>query len=240
MRILSFTETTMLRRTILGALLAIASVFALALAPFHVVHQSSAAVERLALRPPVQLPAVRAAIVPSHSAPHRAPRFTDGLGLLAVAGATKKRASRRTSGKKRDVPMYLDSDVHVLRESEDPTHNGKLVTTVIKGGVMVDDTDLTDDEIDELTARRVIRPATPEEIDRLEQADTAEARAELVATQEAELAQLRANNEAARAEMAARENVSGDALAKLDQKNAMTVAALQEKHAGALAKFDAQ
>jgi hypothetical protein len=199
--------------------------------------QSSAAVERLALRPPVQLPAVRAAIPSTPSHPRSRHRFTDSIGLLAVAGATKK-ATRRSSGKKRDVPMYLDSDVHVMRPSE--ADEKKLVTTVIKGGVLVDDTDLTDDEIDELTARRVIRPATVDEIQRLEAADTAADRAELVKSQQEEIAQLRANHEVARATLAQKDGVSADALAKADQKSAMEVASLQEKHAGALAKFDAK
>jgi hypothetical protein len=132
--------------------------------------------------------------------------------------------------------MYLDSDVHVMRENDD----GKLATTVIKGGVLVDDTDLSDDEIDELTARRVIRPASVDEIQRLEAADTAADRAELVKEQQEELAQMRANQEQARAALATKDGVTGDALAKADQKNAMEVAALQEKHAAALAKFDAK
>jgi hypothetical protein len=236
-------ERTMLRRSIFGALIAIASVVAVAAAaPVHdstaivTVHPSSAAVERFALRPPVQLPAVRAAIPSVPSSPSHRHRLTDSLGLLAVAGATKKRTTRRTSGKKRDVPMYLDSDVHVMRENDD----GKLATTVIKGGVLVDDTDLSDDEIDELTARRVIRPATVEEIDALDAAGTAADRAELVKSQEEEMAQLRANQEQARATLAAKDNVSADALAKADQKAAMDVASLQEKHATALAKFDAK
>jgi hypothetical protein len=236
-------ERNMLRRSFFGALVVIAvlAFFVLPRTQAQPVHHSPAAAVSLVLRPPVQLPAVRAAMVDHHAPSPRSHRIpADSFVLLAAVGATKKRASRRTSGKKRDVPMYLDSDVHVMRESEDPTHNGKLVTTVIKGGVMVDDTDLTDDEIDELTALRVIRPARPEEIDRLERADTAAARADLVKSQGEELAQLRANNEAARADLASKDNVSGDALAKLDQKNAMAVASLQEKHAGALAKFDAQ
>lgn len=198
--------------------------------------QSSAAVERFALRPPVQLPAVRAAIPSAPSHPRSRHRFTDSIGLVAVAGATKKRTTRRSSGKKRDVPMYLDSDVHVMRDNDE----GKAVTTVIKGGVLVDDTDLSDDEIDELTARRVIRPATVDEIQRLEAADTAADRADLVKEQQEEIAQLRANQEQARAQLAAKDGVSGDALAKADQKAAMDVASMQEKHSAALAKFDAK
>lgn len=230
----------MLRRSFLGVLSAIAIVFAvglLATPMSHLSHPSSAAVEQLALRPPVQLPAVRAAIPSVPSLPTSRHRFTDSIGLLAVAGATKK-TTRRSSGKKRDVPMYLDSDVHVMRPSE--ADEKKLVTTVIKGGVLVDDTELTDDEIDELTARRVIRPATVDEIQRLEFADTAADRAELVKSQQEELSQLRANQEQSRAQLAAKDGVSADALAKADQKSAMDLASLQEKHAGALAKFDAK
>jgi hypothetical protein len=197
---------------------------------------SPAAAVPLVLRPPVQLPAVRAVTSADRRTPtsrqHRAPLE---MVALAVIGATK-RTSRRKAGKKRDVPMYLDSDAHVLRENDE----GRMVTTVIKGDQLVDDTDLTDEEIEELTARRVIRPATVPEIDRLEAADTASERAELVRSQQTEIAQLTANNDAERADFATRENTSPDALAKLDQKHAASVAALQEKQAGALAKFDAK
>lgn len=158
------------------------------------------------------------------------------IALGGIIGATKK-TTRRSTGKRRDVPMYVDSILHVQRKNDD---TGKHETVAIPAGVLVDDTDLTDDEIDEFTARRVIRPATVEEIERLDKKDAADERADLEASQTAELEQLRANHAAERAELVGKEGTSPAAIAKLDDKHATAVSQLQAKHAAALAKHDQQ
>lgn len=167
--------------------------------------------------------------VPTSPARQRVP--FEAMALGGVIGATK-RTTRRVAGKKRDAPMYLDSEVHVMRENA----NGSMVTTTIRGGQLVDDTDLTDDEIDELTALRVIRPATSAELDRLDRVDAETARNELVATQAAELSQLRANTEVARSALVAK-GAKAEDLVAFDGKASEDVAALQTKHAAALAKL---
>jgi hypothetical protein len=58
---------------------------------------------------------------------------------------------------RRGRPMFLDSHVDVVRDGE---------VVRIQGGVLVEDTDLSEDEIDELTAHRAIRLATDPEIER--------------------------------------------------------------------------
>jgi hypothetical protein len=164
------------------------------------------------------------------------------LALSAILGATakKKATTRKAAGKKRDMPMYLDSDVHVMRE--DPNNEKRMITTIVRGGRMLDDLDdeaLTDDEIDELTARRVIRPATVEEVDRAAQQDKAAQRADLVGDQTTEIQQLRANREGERAGLVAQGSAPAD-LISFDQATTEQVAALQGKHADALAALDAQ
>jgi hypothetical protein len=167
-------------------------------------------------------------------APHRIP--IEALALGAVVGATK-RATRRKSNTRTEVPLYLDTIAHVQRKNDE---SGAMETVTIKGGVLVDDTDLTDDEIDELTAMRVIRHATPEEIDRLEQNSVDAKRAELVQSNTAAMDSLKASNASERAAMEADTSVSPDALAKLDAKQNAAVEKMQAQHDKALAKFDAQ
>jgi hypothetical protein len=148
------------------------------------------------------------------------------LMAFAVAGAVKRRPSRRAAGVKiPDVPMFLDSDVHVMRDKE---------LTVIRGGVLVDDTDLEDDEIEELLRHKVIRPATSSELASLDQASSDSAKADLIASQEQEMAALTASHEAATAEAQAA-GKSDAQLAKLAQKQSEEVSALREQHAAALA-----
>jgi hypothetical protein len=130
--------------------------------------------------------------------------------------------------------MYLDSDAHVMRKNED---TGRFETTVVRGGVLVDDTDLTDDEIDELTALRVVRPATGDEIDRLEQRDAEDARAELLRTQETEVAQLRAQHDTDRAALEAT-GPAPEASRSSPIARQTELTELQAKHAAALAKLD--
>jgi hypothetical protein len=178
----------------------------------------------------------------AHHSPPAIPRAPqkqipiEAIALGAVVGATAKRTTRRKAGNRSDVPMFLDSDVHVMRKNDD----GKTETVVIRGGVLVDDTDLEEEEIDELTARRVIRHATPEEVERLEQKDTTSEREALVSSQSAELDTLKATQASERAAMQADTSVSPDALTKLDAKHATAVSKLQASHDKALAKFDAQ
>lgn len=109
--------------------------------------------------------------VPDSPAPDRGPRFPIelvGAGAALSTGAKRggrKRAKDGADGAaapRNTMPMILDSHVHLMRGKE---------MVALKGGVLVEDTDLTDDEIDELTARKAIRPATPKELAQLQQAD---------------------------------------------------------------------
>lgn len=146
------------------------------------------------------------------------------LGLAAMGVTTsknKKRPTRRATGAKSpDVPMYLDTEAHVMRDDE-------LVK--IPGGVLVEDTELDDDEIEEFLARGVIRPATPEEIVRLHTAGAREAAKQLADEQGREMQQLLANQAAELAVAAETDK------AKLAEKHLKAVSALQQKHAQAAA-----
>jgi hypothetical protein len=97
------------------------------------------------------------------------------FSLLGLAiGATAKKSTRRTSGKASKLKLLLDSTVHLRRDPKKPD------LTVIDGGVLVDDTDLDDDEIEELKRHGAIRPASAEEIARLEATAENAERAELM------------------------------------------------------------
>jgi hypothetical protein len=162
------------------------------------------------------------------------------LAGLGVALATAKKAARKPAAKKSgskpaakksasaDVAMYLDSDVHVMRENK----KGDPVTTTIKGGVLVDDTDLTDEEIDDFTARRVIRPAKPEEIERLKKAPGVAEREQLVREQAAEVEQLQAKHASAVAAAAPADRPA------LQEEQATELTELQQEHVDALNAFD--
>lgn len=179
-------------------------------------------------------PAVRVAIpiesIPAPTSDHHLP---GAVGFGALIGATAKRATRRKTGAKREVPLYLDSDAHVMRDGDD----GKKVNTVIKGAVLVDDTDLTDDEIDELTALRVIRPATNDEIERLERKDADAERTDLIRTQTSEIEQLRARQESERADLEAK-SPNDEQRSIQSDRHATQMTKLQEKHVAALNKID--
>jgi hypothetical protein len=134
--------------------------------------------------------------------------------------AAKKRTSRRAKGVKiPDVPMYLDSDVHVMRDGE---------LTVVRGGQLVDDTDLEDDEIEELEQHKAIRPATAKELAGLEQQEVASAADELASRHAEDRAKLTASHEQEIAEATA----AG--------KSEAQVAKLREAHASQLATLDKQ
>lgn len=213
-------------------LFALLAVFAVAVSVHGAIAQSPAVAESSSLVPPGPSVGARVA-TPTQHIPAPSHRHTlDLVALGAVVGATKKKATRRSAGQKRDVPMYLDSIAHVMRKNED---TGKMENVAIHGGVLVDDTDLTDEEIDELTALRAIRPATPDEIDRLERADADAERAELQKTHEGEVLQLQANQAAERA-AAVGKNATPEQLSKLDEKHGAAMATLQEKQAKALAQ----
>lgn len=204
------------------------------------VHSASRPAVRVAITSAVQLPTVSVESTRSESpVPTREQLPLSTVGFGAIVGATaKKRATRKAAGKKRDVPMYLDSDVHVMRPDEE--NPKRKVTTIVRGNRLLDDLEadeLTDDEIDELTARRVIRPAKPEEIERSEQQDRAAQREELSAEQTAEITQLRANRESERAQLVAG-GVKPEDLVSFDDETASTIAELQTEHAAALAKLD--
>jgi hypothetical protein len=195
-------------------------------------------------RPPVAhttTMAVRQSIPLPHSKPSSSRQVpVDFLAIGAAVGATKKKVTRKSAGKKRDMPMFLDSDVHVMRE--DPLDPRRKITTIVRGGRMLDDLEddaLTDDEVDELTARRVLRPATPAEVERANQTDKAIRREELVADQTTEIQQLRANREGERAALIA-SGVKPEDLIAFDGDTSEKVADLQTAHAEAVAKLDAE
>lgn len=153
-------------------------------------------------------------------------------GLAAAALATKgKKATRRSAGKRSSVKLFLDSLVHVVRGED---KEGRPKTESIAGGVLVDDTDLTDDEIDELTALKAIRPATPKEIEQLDRNEVEEKRVALVREQEEEMAALRAEHEQAKADLGT--DASPAKVTKLEEKQAAEVSKLQDKHTKALNK----
>lgn len=186
--------------------------------PLHQIAPAAVAPSVLHAASPVS--AVRAAL------PHSTTRLpVEMMGLAALATARKK--TRRNSGKKRDVQMYVDSDLHVMRKDEDK----KSVLKVIQGGVLLDDLDddaLTDDEIDEFTARRVIRPATPEEVSRLEDKGLQEERTTLATEQAQEMAALQADHATALA------STPEEQKPKVQQQQETAIVKLQARHAAAL------
>jgi hypothetical protein len=203
--------------------------------------QSSQVVHALFVLRDTSVIAVRAEIAQRRTpVPDRGPRFPIELALAGLAtarrSAAKKTAAKKTPAKtsaakksaSTKVPMYLDSEVHVTRDNK----KGDPVLTVIKGGQLVDDTDLTDEEIDDLTTRRVIRPATVAEIERLSKAPAVKAREELVREQEGEVAQLKAAHAAALAAAAP------DEKAALQEEQATELTDLQAEHVDALNAFD--
>lgn len=218
-------------------LLFVALILLVSALPVHaaVVLQSPAAVANSSLGTD-SVPTVRAAILPSRHAPApgRSHRLLDGMAIAAIGATSKRKSTRRKAGVKREIPLYLDSDAHVMREDE---RTGHLATTVIRGGVLVDDTDLTDDEIDELTALRAIRHATTDEIARLEQKDADAERTELMANQAVELEELRARQDAERAELEAK-GPTDEQRSTQSTRHSAAMTKLQEKHAAALAKLD--
>lgn len=155
-------------------------------------------------------------------APSKQPSFPVEYVAIGLAAAVAKR------GRKGGVAMFVDSDIHVMRDNK----KGDPELKVIKGGQLLEDTDLTDEEVDELTARRVIRPATAKELAQLEKSEANAEREELVKEQEGELTTLRAKHEQALA--AAPETKK----AAIEEKQSAEVTKLQTAHAKALAKFD--
>lgn len=81
--------------------------------------------------------------------------------LLAAAADRLRRAAAHAPRALGEIPLFLDASVRVLRDGK---------PQLIKGGVLVSTTDLTPAEIDELTARRAIRYATPAEMDAIAEA----------------------------------------------------------------------
>jgi hypothetical protein len=113
------------------------------------------------------------------------------MGLAALATARSKPGD--PLARSATCKCYIDSDIHVMRKDEDK----KSYTHVVRGGVLLDDLEddaLTDQEIDEMISRGVIRPATPAEVARLENADLQDERAKLAAEQAGEVAQLQADH----------------------------------------------
>lgn len=171
------------------------------------------------------LPAFTIATALHHEAPAPSRRSPGPLSLLgfALAGATSKKSAprRKRSGfKVPDVPMYLDSAVHVMRDDE---------LVIISGGVLLDDTELTDEEIADIQRHGVIRPATPAELERLQEAESLAAATELAKDQEREMRQLVANQAA---ELSGVDEAKKPALV---DKHLKQISDLQGKHATALA-----
>lgn len=171
-------------------------------------------------RLPHQVPAVHAADT-YHRAPlSHAPAPLSTFSLLGLAvGATAKKSTRRSTGKASKLKMLLDSTVHLRRDPKKPD------ITVIEGGVLVDDTDLDDDEIEDLKRHGIIRPASAAEIARLETAADDADRVELIREHESQLTMLRAEQ---KAELDA---APADKRAALAERHGKALTALQDKQA---------
>ncbi|HEY4131669.1 MAG TPA: hypothetical protein VGM50_13705 [Gemmatimonadaceae bacterium] len=81
---------------------------------------------------------------------------------LAEAGARLKELDAGAAAVADDVPLYLDSDVDVMRP--DPARPGATKQVRLKGGRFLSELDLSQDEVDELTKHGAIRHATHHEI----------------------------------------------------------------------------
>lgn len=180
---------------------------------------SPAAAEAPAYIPlgPVPVPAVRAAIVLDYHAPRPAPAPLPfkTLALAVAIGATS------AVGRKDRGQMIVDSVLHVSRKDD----KGTPVTRAIPAGTLLDDVaddiKLTDDEIDEFIARRVIRVGTTEEIERAEQVKANRESAKVTQAGEATVAGLDARASAERQRIAADfDRQKAEALAKLDEQAA--------------------
>lgn len=164
---------------------------------------------------PVQasVPAVRAAYPIDHQLPSAPTPFPfEVIALGAIVGATS--ASGRNRGQ-----MIVDSVLHVSRKDD----KGVPITRAIPAGILLDDVDadikLTDDEVDEFTARRVIRYATPEEVERAEQAKANRDTAKVTQAGDATVAGINAQADAERQRIAADfDRQKADALAKHDER----------------------
>lgn len=164
-------------------------------------------------------------------APNDQPSFPVEYLAIGLAAAAAKKGARRA--RRGDVAMIVDSQVHVMRDNK----KGDPELKVIKGGVLVEDTDpeLTEEEIDELTARRVIRPATEAELAAMEQGDVAGEREALVREQEQDVAQLRAKHVAERTKLEEGGKLkTPEAVSKLEERQASELSKLQTKHVDAL------
>ena len=154
------------------------------------------------------------------------------LGFAVGATAKSKRPTRRARKdvKVPDVPLFLDSDVHVMRDGE---------LTTIRGGVLVDDTELEDDEIEDLIKHRVVRPAKHEELQTIETTGSLTAIEDLKREQDQEIQALQSAHASALAEADASRNFTPAKREKLVATQAEELAALQSQHAAALNKLSA-
>lgn len=156
--------------------------------------------------PPVVAHTVSVVSVPSH-VPAPAPLPFDMIAFSAVAGATAL--------SKKNKNLIVDSIIHVTRKGED----GKAVTQVIKPGTLVDDTDLTDEEIDEHVARKSVRYATTAELEKLERVASERATAKALQDADAENAALDAAAESERQQIIAdAEAEKAKKIAKLEER----------------------
>lgn len=178
----------------------------------------------------VAVPAAQAIASTGHDAPAPSPRPPlSPLIAFAAVGATKRKSRRDKGVKIPEVPLYLDSDVHVMRD-------GQL--SVVRGGQLIDDTDLEDEEIEELKHHKVVRPASAAELAGLEQQAAGDAAAELAARHAEDRAKLVASHEQEVSEAKAA-GKSDAQIARLQEKHASQVAALDEQQAAEKAAQEA-
>lgn len=219
--------TTIRKRVALFAGLAVTTALVAAVAFPHTPAASAARAPRV----------VSVTAQPTHHAPNpsKAPGAPMPFELLgfALIGATAKKSARRKASRGDDL-MYLDSDVHVMRDND----KGDSELVIVRGGRPLSDVDeLTDDEIDELTARRVIRPLRSDEAGAIEARAATDAANQLAAEQAREMELLTVRHEAATAALDEAGQLKTDKeKAALADKQAKERTALAEKHAKALAK----
>jgi hypothetical protein len=158
---------------------------------------------------PVSTPMLVVHQAPSHIplAPRTVPINLIALG--AIAGATAVKRSRSNPN------MIVDSIIHVARKDD----KGNPTTLVINPGVLADDTELTDDEIDENIARGAVRFANPAELHRLEQIAVQRETAKIARDAERTTATMNATADAERQRIIAETDAEKSRrLAELDER----------------------
>lgn len=157
-----------------------------------------------------------------------------GFALLGVTEKVKVGWKRARAAKSPGIPLFLASDVQVVRFND----KGEKVIVDVPGGRPLEHVmELNDDEIDELTALRAIRYIKEDEAGALEARAAIDATNTLAAEQARELELLKARHEAATAALdEAGQLKTDEKKAALAEKQAKELATLQSKHVTALAK----